>query len=319
MQEMTHRVTEQLARLRRDSHDNCCQCGATFKEGDTLHSGYDEAGKPLYVGDCCSHLLAETAVQNIFAPLPYEVPEPSTILWRYMSLAKLLSLLKDRSLFFARADRLADPFEGAKGISRRKDVWDEHYLAFFEEAVRHPPLGYRCELDDEEIAAEAKRLLNELETGGRFDRRTTFLSCWHEAEHESEALWRVYGGDSGQAVAIRTTFDRLRLALGGDPYISIGRVQYLDLERAFAGVNEAFFRKRKAFEHEHEVRAVMRLYDNPPEYGIPRPIDVGKLIERIFVSPLAPHWFEDVVREAVARFDCTAEVTRSQIAEEPFF
>lgn len=252
-------------------------------------------------------------------PLSYEIPEQTTVLWRYMSLAKLLALLRDRALFFARADRLVDPFEGAKGIVRRKDVWDAHYLAFFEDAIRHPPPDYECQLDDREIAEEARRLLRDLEDGGEFARRTTFLSCWHEAVHESEALWRVYGGDSGQAVAIQTTFQRFREALGDDPYVSIGRVQYIDFERSFAGLSDAFFQKRKAFEHEHEVRALIRLYENPPEDGIRRPVDIDRLIETVTVSPLAPRWFEDVVRDAILRFDCSFEVMHSQIAEEPFF
>ena len=224
MQPMTHRITQELARLRRDSHDRCAECGAPFKTGDTSHSGYDKAGRPLHVGDCCSRMLEETAVRNYFMPLPYELPEPTAVLWRYMSLAKLLALLKDRSLFFARADKLSDPFEGAKGIKRRKDLWDEHYLSFFEEDIRNPPEGHKCELTDDDIAKEARRLLQDLETGGATKRRKTFLSCWHEAEHESEALWRVYGGDAGQAIAVRTTFQKLRQALANDPDIEIGRV-----------------------------------------------------------------------------------------------
>lgn len=319
MQQMTHRVTKQLARLRRDSHEKCCHCATTFREGDTSHSGYDENGNPLYVGDCCAFLLAETAARNYFTPLPYDVPEPSKTLWRYTSLVKLLALLKDRALFFARADKLGDPFEGAKGIARRKEIWDDHYLAFFQEAIRYPPPGYQCELDDEQIAAEANRLLGELEFGGRIARRTTFLSCWHEAEHESEALWRIYGGDTGQAVAIRTTFERLRMSLGDDLYIDIGRVRYVDLEKSFSDINEAFFRKRKAFEHEREVRAVIRIYNYPPENGFLRTIDIEELIERIYISPLAPHWYQDVVTEAVNRFGCKAEVMTSRLTEKPFY
>ena len=50
-----------------------------------------------------------------------------------------------------------------------------------------------------------------------------------------------------------------------------------------------------------------------------RPVKVETLIEKIYVSPLAPHWFENVVREAVVRFDSKADVLHSAIAEVPFF
>jgi hypothetical protein len=34
-------------------------------------------------------------------------------IWRYMDLAKFVSLLQDSSFHFCRADRLGDPFEGS--------------------------------------------------------------------------------------------------------------------------------------------------------------------------------------------------------------
>jgi hypothetical protein len=38
---------------------------------------------------------------------------PEIRLWRYMDLSKFIALLQDRALYFARADKLGDPFEGS--------------------------------------------------------------------------------------------------------------------------------------------------------------------------------------------------------------
>ena len=44
---------------------------------------------------------------------PYCDPLPDdAVLWRYMDFTKFVSLLEKSSLFFARADKLEDPFEG---------------------------------------------------------------------------------------------------------------------------------------------------------------------------------------------------------------
>jgi hypothetical protein len=319
MQPMTHRLTLELRRLRRDSHDRCCVCSKPFHSGNTSHSGYDSSGRPLYVGDCCADMLAETAVRNYYTPLPYERPPADATLWRYKDLAKFIALLKDRALFFARADCLGDPFEGAKGFLRRKSVWDKYYLEFFREAILNPPPGHRCTLTESEVESEAQRLLRELDQGGQYALQTTFLSCWHESEHESEALWRLHGGEQGRAVAVRTSFAALNDALGDDPSIEIGRVGYLDFSKGFAGINEAFFRKRKSFEHEREVRALVRVFENPPEFGLSLPVDLHRLINEVFVSPLAPTWFEDIVREVALRFELDRPVLRSELGEEPFF
>lgn len=47
----------------------------------------------------------------------FESPEPpDAAIWRYMDLPKLVSLLTDRALWFARADTLGDAHEGAYGL-----------------------------------------------------------------------------------------------------------------------------------------------------------------------------------------------------------
>lgn len=86
MQTMNHNVSRELALLHRDSHEVCCNCGRAFREGDTSHLGYDDAKQPLYLGDCCSHLLTQTAIRHYYTPRSYVAPPNDTVLWRYMCL-----------------------------------------------------------------------------------------------------------------------------------------------------------------------------------------------------------------------------------------
>ncbi len=39
--------------------------------------------------------------------------EPNTIIWRYLDFEKYKSLLENKALFFCRADKFIDPFEGS--------------------------------------------------------------------------------------------------------------------------------------------------------------------------------------------------------------
>lgn len=84
-----------------------------------------------------------------------------------MDLAKFLSILRDQSIYSARADHLEDSWEGAKGSLSNKSKWDTHYLRFFQEAIRNPPEGYKFEKSNKEIEAEANRLLGQLEMEAR--------------------------------------------------------------------------------------------------------------------------------------------------------
>ena len=319
MQPMTHRFTAELRRLQHDSHDTCCHCGRPFREADTAHAGYAEDGRPLYVGDCCRSGLSETAARFYWMPRPYDLPKAESSLWRYMDFSKFVALLKDMAIHFARADHLGDRFEGAKGVASNRIVWDDYYLRSFREAIRNPPPGYKCELSDEEVQREAERLLREMATAGKRDLSTTYVSCWHESEVESEALWRLYCPPPSSGVAIRTTFSALKQSLGDELDIEIGRVRYIDFRKGFAGPNDAIFRKRQSLSHEKEVRAVIRRPDDSSDAGLLCAADLGVLLKSVVISPFAPLWFSRILDETMARFGVSTEITMSDLLSEPFF
>jgi hypothetical protein len=106
-----------------------------------------------------------------------------------------------------------------------------------------------------------------------------------------------------------TTFGKLKASLT-DPAARLGAVRYLeDYRRDTLPSDNPFepiMHKRIAFEHEHEVRVVQvmpleaggRL--GPP--GLEMPWNVETVLDRIVVSPYAPEWYLDVVREVRAKF-----------------
>lgn len=319
MQPMTHRFTSELRKLKRDCHDACSNCGRSFEDGETSHSGYDADGTPVYVGDCCASLVHETAARNCWTKRPYETPPAHASLWRYMDLAKFVALLRDRSIYFARADNLGDSWEGAKGANSNKSQWDIHYLRFFSEAIRNPPEGYRCDRSDEEVESEAKRLLAQLEASGKSQLQTTYVSCWHENENESEALWRLYCPSPTAGLAIRTTFADLKQAFDDDPCISIGRVKYVDFRTQFAGLNDAIFRKRKSLEHEREVRVVIYRYPKHEDTGLTRQIEPSAFIKEVVVSPFSPIWLESILSDLMRRYHVQLRIRTSELLVQPFF
>ncbi|PHM22852.1 hypothetical protein [Xenorhabdus budapestensis] len=318
MQEMTYRLTADLRRLSFENHDRCVSCGHVFKEGDTSHLGYNQNDEPLYVCNSCCGSLKETAIRHYFSPRPYEIPDQKTKLWRYMDFTKYVSLLSSKSIYFTRTDCFEDLYEGAKGIKKNKERWESHYLEFFRRAIMNPPEGYVCELSKEEIEKDAQRLLKEMEIGGKTHKESTFVNCWHESEHESEAMWRLYSSFLPNAVAIRTSYKGLYESLGRDPSINIGRVKYIDFNQNYAGPNNAFWRKRKSFEHEKEVRALLTDMKCKGQ-GKLLPCNLDLLIEDVFVSPCAPEWFIHLLNDINEKFSIKIKLRRSELIEEPFF
>ena len=286
--------------------------------GEAAYAGYAADGSARYVGVCCVTELTELASHVYWWWEADKRVESGTKLWRYMDLAKFLDLLESRTLFFARADKLGDPFEGASGISERKGEWDRFYLDHFRTVVRHPPEGHTA-LSDEEVEEHAQRLLRSISAMAENDRRTNFVSCWHANTGESEAVWRLYCPPGVPGVAIETTSDRLFGSFTSTCRVKLGQVQYVDFRRSFAGVHDRIFCKRKSLSHEAEVRAVTTAHLNDERIGLLVAVDVEALSVSVIPSPFAPPWFEELVRSLVRRYALELPVRRSELLAQPFF
>tara|TARA_R110002096_G_C14467450_1_gene712802 strand:- start:46 stop:1005 length:960 start_codon:yes stop_codon:yes gene_type:complete len=318
MQEMTLKHTIKTRRFLNENHDSCTICGNVFKESETTHLGYLENGELAYLGDCCSSKLKETIIRHSFSKRPYTIPDKDTIIWRFMDFTKFISLISSNSLFFTRADKFEDPFEGAKGLKKNKNKWDKHYLEFIEQAHKNPPEGIDFKLTDKQIKIESKRVLAEMESGGIEDIKKTFINCWHENEFESEAMWKLYTNNMSEGIAIQTTYDRLYRSLNKNPSIDIGRVNYIDFNTSFAGVNDSFWYKRKSFEHEKEVRAIYFDFKEEYDFGKPIKVNINTLIQKIYVSPTAQNWFLEVVKETIGKYNLKKKIYQSNMKAEPF-
>lgn len=315
---MTHRHSKELDIFYKEHRTNCTSCGKAFEDGMCAHLGYLPNQSPAVLCDDCASLLSETVVRYHWMKDEYETPKPTDKLWRYMDVGKFIHLVSSEKLYFASADSFEDPYEGAKGTIERKEIWDNYYTEFFRHAIKTVPGATPEMLEPEHVEKEAQRLLSEMNQGGDWQRKHTFISCWHCNCYESEAMWKLYSVNTRNAIAIQTTAERLYKALGRDPKIDIGKVKYVDYNKCFTSINGACWYKRKSFEHEQEVRAITSDYLAETK-GLSIPIDVTTLIETIFISPYAPRWFEEVVYSIKEKYEIHAPIVSSEMTIRPFY
>ena len=176
----------------------------------------------------------------MYEPHPEFKPPPSeAALWRYMDFTKFASLLDKEALFFARADKLGDPVEGS--FSKVNDAMRPTWL-----------------LDQGAPPEQIQEIIQLVSTGNKAMPSRVFVNCWHENDYESEAMRKLYGNGAG--ISIKTTFKALSESFTSSDHIHIGRISYVDYDTtAISEQNafSAFLNKRKSFEHEREVRAVV--------------------------------------------------------------
>jgi len=234
--------------------------------------------------------------------------------WRYMDFTKLISLIDSRRLFFTRADKFDDPFEGSSpriNVLARKQVPDG--------------------LPIEGHEAYLKAVANVGETNKLWPRYHA-INCWHMNEHESAAMWKLYL-KSDEGIAVQSTYNKLRTSIIDDEPVFLGVVKYIDYETEWIEVGNIFtpfVYKRKSFEHEREVRAVITKWPTGEntgidftkdtiDHGLKVKVDVERLIERIYIAPSAPSWFADLVRALIHRYGYDFEVLHSKLNEQPVF
>ncbi len=237
------------------------------------------------------------------------LPPKDAQIWRYTDFTKFVSILDKKALFFARADTLGDPFEGSFpriNIKKRKDAF-------------MPDLG------KDNIIQSTSDLY-------RIFVRLTVINCWHLNEHESDAMWKLYL-KNGDGIAIQSTVGRLINSLPAyqTNKIHIYKVEYVNYEkdRIPEGTYSPYFHKRKSFEHEHELRAlIQRLplkktgeidFRKTPfvNGGIYVPVDLDKLIERIYLSPTCPSWQKDVLESLIKKYGLNRNIKQSKLTEKP--
>jgi len=123
------------------------------------------------------------------------------------------------------------------------------------------------------------------------------------------------------SVAIQTTYQKLTIALPTKPYI--GMVRYISygldnwINQRF--VMCPFMHKRKEFEHEKEVRAliVKSTKEARDQLGFKVNIDIEKTIETIRVHPTAPAWVRQSITRLLGRYGWGMKVAPSETDIEP--
>ena len=247
-------------------------------------------------------------------PVFTQPPDEHVKVWRYMDFTKLVSLLDSRELYFTRTDKLDDPFEGS---------WPKINVAA------------RRQVPDIVVSPEAREsFLKAMAMLGEHARkwaRCTAINCWHMNEHESAAMWKLYL-KSDEGISIQSTYSKLRESFLVDETIFLGVVKYIDYDTEWIDAGNSltpFVHKRKSFEHEREVRALVARWPGPEHgmdldkgtiaHGVKIRVDIEKVVERVYVAPGAPEWFAELVSAVVNRYGYGFQVVQSKLNEQPVF
>ncbi len=222
--------------------------------------------------------------------------EPSTAVWRYLSLKAAVATVRDRKLRLTRLDTFPDPFEGSVP---KQQIEDQLPLAAGATTTRSMMSSIAAHYPSMSVVRHTEQidLFEELTRLRRAKTRSTYASCW-SAGNESEALWRLYGnvgGGDGIGVALKTTLSRLEASVQvHDLYVSPVSYRPYHEGPAFTDEIDSLMHKRLGFQAEQEVRLLK--VDHQQYLSLTeRQPNVPELPEHVFLA-----WpVEDIVEEIV--------------------
>lgn len=300
------------------------------------------------------------------APSGFEPLEDHNIkIWRYMDFTKFVAMLEYRGLFLPRADKLGDPFEGS--WPRSSPLSGTEFGPFTVGGVPIPAfMGRDVFKAGPEYVVISCWHMNEYESDAMWSRyggtngsvaiqsnysllRTSLPPEFHigtvryitfEKQVPQDAVLTLDDESRETLYSLTSTItndmspqevaELLVSKHGEERGVTSGQEL---LERVLS----IFLQKRKAFQHEQELRAIALLNEvmsdvdlhigfkqgdsipHPTVPGVWQPLDLSKLIEHVYVAPNARGSFKDLVEKVMTRYKLNVPVDRTSMDDDPIF
>ncbi|WP_155920422.1 DUF2971 domain-containing protein [Methylobacter luteus] len=268
---------------------------------------------------------AEDRPDTAFLPHPnLNTPEDSQIVWRYMSFEQFVSLLLNKSLWFARGSILKnlDRYEGQLPERNLKIPPEELMVKLYP--------GVSLREDEIRRFVESHRMFQEIV------RVNTLVNCWNMFDHESHSMWKVYG-KGNNSIAIKSNIGALKKSFGDyrDYDVLIGEINYIDYTNELIDETNylnILFHKTPFFSAERELRCVIgddgdiSLFPESEPYfwggekdaglspGVNVPCNLDDLLLEVVINPDADAWFGPIVKGTLSKFGYeNVEVSKSSI------
>jgi hypothetical protein len=146
-------------------------------------------------------------------------------------------------------------------------------------------------------------------------------------------MWKLYI-KSNEGIAIQSTTNGLKTCILDKSFnVFIGQVEYLDYQLGIVPMPEdisPFLYKRKSFEHEREIRAIIQEFrynkDGSINYKKTRfddgayiPVDVNVLIDNVYLAPTSQKWVFKLVDSVLKKYGIRKKIQQSELEDIPVF
>lgn len=252
------------------------------------------------------------------------------IICRYMDVARLVSMLDTRMVWFSKAATFRDdPWEGFCKATPFRNAPDDQSPKL----LTHEHDGEKTEMSIPQMYEILSR--SSAETCERA-REHLYVNSWCLGQ-ESMAMWEIYGS-RGRGVAVTSSVAQYRraakFAIPNSQY-TFGEVRYHDDIESAEAIRRDFsageipvgsglwphvlglgFHKRSGYSYECEWRCAL-YQDARPEPGVHIAFNLDELINAVYIGPRAEQFVIDAVSSIMQKFSLPKSVVRSTLLTPP--
>ncbi len=241
-----------------------------------------------------------------------EAIDSDKVIWRYLDLWKLEKMLSDRSLYFARSDKVND---------RKDNSLEGSYTL---EDIKNDCNILRKLLNND---SKVVNILNSNRSFRMIVREYVYINCWYSGNCESRAMWNLY---APQGVLIKSKIKNLTKSIEDNKKtFCFAFVKYIDYEKdkMKRGGNflEPYCYKPLEDESEKEFRVfILKEFDYPFKKNLGSEgdnikVNIEKLIEKIvYNSDLNERQYKKL-EKLVKEYNLTKKLSRSSLDKVPLF
>jgi len=252
--------------------------------------------------------LDRQIIANMRRPSSDEIP-----LCHFIPAQHFKTLLTSRSVHLCRCDKFIDVADGLLPAPNRNEESPTMTRLYDELGREATDTQGRTIIFERDPSAEYRQQ--------QLARTITYVHCWFNGESTDTAMWHEYG-DEGGGVCIESSSRSLLQALAPPSKVAqlvCGEVTYSDGSQPIAtAVSYApFFHKHERYAKEREVRLVAYLAHDPDTLQFDNtsarlaiPVDLPKLIHRVFVGGRVDRETGTEITGLVAAFAANAPVVR---------
>lgn len=249
-------------------------------------------------------------------------------LWKYMDIYKFFSFLLNKQLYFTRLDNFEDPLEG---LTDKLIGLITEYDSIYKLENLNPSFT-----DTERLSIHSNKnnlkkiILSEIE----LQQKSQFASCWHIANKESIAMWKLYSDKNSIAIRFKPSelIDKMIKKAERDTnedfaMFIYGCVDYVDMwpcdlfDNKKTHIEYVAFKKDLSYKHEDEFRFVIvvkpECYQKYENFNCNiGDIDIGSF--QIFASPFMDSWKYEVLKKMLINHSIENRLTKSKLMVDGF-